>query len=92
MDPGDAFCRRCGSAAGAKIPWHHRRLPLLILIFAVIGPLGLGMLYRSPAFTRPQKVAVALLSFAELVAVGIMVNRLYHAALDQVMQQLGPYY
>ena len=92
MDPGDAFCRVCGRSLNPKIPWYQQRIPLLILIFCVIGPLGLGMLYRSPAFTGPQKVVVAVLSFAQLVAVAIAANRIYHATLDQVMQQLGPYY
>jgi hypothetical protein len=91
MDPGDAHCRHCGRAVNPKIPWYHHRVPLLILIFCVLGPLGLGMLYRSPAFTVPQKLVVAVLSFAQLIAISIAANRMYQATLDEVMQQLGNY-
>jgi hypothetical protein len=79
LDAGDNFCRHCGSptAAGAALSAKDRpaakaassRLVVLTMVFAVAGPLALPMLWRSPHFSLPWKIALSVLVTALTVAV-----------------------
>ena len=89
LGDGDAFCRGCGRSTTYRMPWYHRRVPLMILMFGVIGPLALPMLWRSEAFTRPQKLVVSLLCAAQMVAVAFFVKAAYERAMDAALKQLG---
>jgi len=44
-----------------KMKWYYRKGPVLILLFFVLGPLGLPLLFKSPAFTPREKLIVSLL-------------------------------
>lgn len=45
-------------AEPAPLPWYHRPLWVLLLLFVVLGPFGLPYLWKSPAFSRPAKIAL----------------------------------
>ena len=49
--------------------WYYRKGPVLILLFFVLGPLGLPLLFKSPAFTRKGKliISVIVLSYTVLL-------------------------
>ena len=40
------------------IPWYHRPVWVLLLLFVVLGPFGLPYLWKSPCFSRPIKIAL----------------------------------
>lgn len=41
--------------------WYYRKGPVLILLFFVLGPLGLPLLFKSPAFTRKGKLIISVI-------------------------------
>ena len=42
-------------------PWYYRRWGVLLLLFVVLGPLGLPLLWKSPSFTRGWKIVLTVL-------------------------------
>jgi hypothetical protein len=54
----------------APIKWYYRPVWVLVLLFAVLGPLGLPYLWRSPRFSRGAKIA---LSGCVIVYTGLLV-------------------
>ena len=70
------------------VRWYHRPIPVLILLFFVLGPLGLPYLWRSPRFTRALKV---LLTVAVLAYTGLLVGETIRIvqAVRVEMQELG---
>ena len=42
-------------------PWYYRRWGVLLLLFVVLGPLGLPLLWKSPSFTRAWKIVLTAL-------------------------------
>jgi len=43
-----------------KIKWYYRTIPVLVLLFVVIGPLALPLLYKSPYFSKFWKVLLTI--------------------------------
>ncbi len=42
-------------------PWYYRPWGVLVLLFFVLGPLGLPLLWKSPGFTRGWKIVLTAL-------------------------------
>lgn len=85
MDPSDRFCRACGRTIG-EAPWHHKPLVLVVLLFFVIGPLAIPLLWRSSSFSVPVKLILSLMS------IGILFWGLYNIAnmpLTSLVRVLG---
>jgi hypothetical protein len=57
----------------------------VLLLFFVLGPFGLPLLWRSPAFSRSMKIAlaVAVIACTVLLVDGVL------AAIRAVMEQMG---
>lgn len=51
-----------------RLPWYHRPVWVLVLLFVVLGPLGLPTLWRSPAFSRGAKIALTIVMVVYTVA------------------------
>jgi hypothetical protein len=68
-------------------PWYYRPWAVVLLLFLVLGPLGLPLLWRRPSFTRGWKIALTvamavytlLLIDSMVVAVRIVLAQLEHA-------------
>lgn len=45
----------------APLKWYYRPAGVLLLLFVVLGPLGLPFLWRSPSFSRAMKVVLTVL-------------------------------
>jgi len=43
-----------------KIKWYYYPVPVLVLLFGVIGPFALPLLYKSPYFTKFWKVLLTI--------------------------------
>ncbi len=52
------------SDSSGRIRWYHRRGVVLLLLFVVLGPIGLPYLWKSPAFSRGMKIVLTLLVVA----------------------------
>ena len=48
----------------APLKWYYRPVWVVILLFLVLGPLGLPYLWRSPGFSRRLKVVLTVLVIA----------------------------
>ena len=77
--------------SSARVPWYYRPVWVLILLFLVLGPLGLPYLWRSPRFTRALKV---MLTVAVIGYTGLLVGetiRIVHAVQEEMRElQLFP--
>jgi hypothetical protein len=54
-----------------KNPWILSKTGVLVMLFVVLGPLGLPFLYKSPAFGKNAKIfwTIAVLIYAAAVVV-----------------------
>jgi hypothetical protein len=43
------------------VKWYLRPVSVVLLLFLVLGPFGLPLLYKSPGFTRKWKVGLTIL-------------------------------
>jgi len=50
-----------------ELPWYHRPVWVLVLLFVVLGPVGLPTLWRSPAFSQGAKIALTIVVLAYTV-------------------------
>jgi len=48
------------SKEDGKTKWYLRRISVILLLFFVLGPFGLPLLYRSPEFGRLSKIALTI--------------------------------
>jgi len=55
-----------------KVPWLISKTGVLVMLFLVLGPFGLFLLYKSPYFSQKAKVwlTVAVMMYAAII-VGI---------------------
>jgi hypothetical protein len=51
-------------ALPAPLKWYYRPMWVVVLLFLVLGPLGLPYLWRSPSFSRGMKVVLTVLVVA----------------------------
>ena len=57
------FCSRCGYALDpgsppAKPKWYYNVWFVLLMLFFVVGPFGLPLVWRNPRFSRGVKLAL----------------------------------
>ena len=74
---------------GAPRPrWYYRPWWVFLMLFAVLGPFGLPLLWKSPSFSRWSKIAltVAVAAYTILLveAVLIAIRAVIRPALDQM--------
>ncbi len=43
------------------VKWYLRPMSVVLLLFLVLGPFGLPLLYKSPGFTRKWKIGLTIL-------------------------------
>ena len=78
---------------GAPRPrWYYRPWWVLLILFAVLGPFGLPLLWKSPSFSRWSKIAltVAVAAYTILLveAVRLAIRAAVHAALEEMDKEL----
>jgi len=92
IDATDNYCRRCGTptagpaslSSGTTAAWWESPWVVLTLLFLVLGPLALPLLWRSRRFNRPWKIALSV------IVVGFTVFAVWQVwyALNQAMAPL----
>jgi hypothetical protein len=57
-------------------PWYYRPWPVLLLLFVVLGPLGLPLLWKSPRFTRTWKIVLTalVLVYTAMLAESVVIS------------------
>lgn len=71
LDPADRFCRHCGRRTGRTDDRFYRPGWILLLSFLVLGPLALGLVWKSPYLTQRGRIGftvLILLYFALVIA------------------------
>jgi hypothetical protein len=43
-----------------KVKWYLRPVGVVLLLFFVLGPFGLPLLYKSPAFSKTVKIVLSI--------------------------------
>jgi len=59
----------------------HKRAVVLLLLFCVMGPLAWRLLWSSPAFKTPERLALSVLSLLEFCLIAYLLSRGYTAYL-----------
>ena len=90
--PADAaFCGQCGKPLAGGAPaarpaasrWYHNSLFVLFMLFCVLGPFGLPLVWKSPRFSRLVKFLLTLAMVAYTVLLVQMTIKLFQAAMDE---------
>ena len=91
--PADAkFCSHCGCllGGGAAAPqgrpakWYHNIWFVLFMLFFVLGPFGLGLVWGNPRFSRGIKIALTLVMVVYTIALVELTMRAVEAVMSQV--------
>ncbi len=43
-----------------KVKWYLRPIGVVLLLFFILGPLGLPLLYKSPKFSKTSKIMLTI--------------------------------
>jgi hypothetical protein len=90
LDASDNFCRHCGqpskeSAAG-KSTWAESRAIVLVMLFVVLGPLALPLLWRSREFSLPWKIVLTVVMVALTALIFYLIWHVLYQALEPLRQ------
>ena len=87
LSEDDRYCRSCGAQLGAD-RFFDQLWVILILLFLIIGPLALPMVWRSKKLNPAVKALLTLLSVAEFFAITWGMQRAYMYSIEQVRAQI----
>ena len=93
VDVPDRFCRHCGASLRHSPPSTvsanglvDSRIGVLVLLFVVLGPLALPILWRSNRFSRSQKVILSVLVLVVTVAAIVGLWYVIHLTLAELQK------
>ena len=69
-----------------KPRWYHNVWLVLVMLFFVLGPLGLPLLWKSPHFARWAKIALTILTLVYTCWLTLLTIVAVRAALDHYNQ------
>jgi hypothetical protein len=82
-----------GAAPPPPPKWYHQPWSVVLLLFFVLGPFGLPLLWKSPSFSRWMKivltVAAAVYAVLLVEAVLIAIRMAIRAALQEMDSLAG---
>ena len=67
-----------------RTKWTHRPIVVLVLLFLVLGPLGLPYLWQSPHFSRRWKIVLTWAVAAYTAFLMIETVRVFRAVQEQL--------
>jgi hypothetical protein len=74
-----------------KVKWYLRPVSIVLLLFFVLGPFGLPLLYKSPAFSKTLKIvlsiAVILYTFY-LIFASLEIARELYSRMGELQEML----
>ena len=87
------FCSQCGRplstspASQARPPkWYHNIWLVLFMLFFVLGPFGLGLVWGNPRFSRGVKITLTLVMVVYTVALAEMTIRTMQVVIEHLNQ------
>ena len=89
--PGAQFCSQCGVVLTTRTPeskWYHNLWFVLFMLFFVLGPFGLPLVWKNPRFSRSVKLALTAAMVLYAVILVKMTIDLYRMTMKQI-DQLG---
>jgi len=70
------------------VRWYTRPWAILVLLFVVLGPFGLPLLWRSPRFSRSMKLVLTVLTVAYTALLVVFSLRTVETAMRNVDELL----
>jgi hypothetical protein len=74
-----------------KVRWYLRPMSVILLLFFVLGPFGLPLLYRSPKFSKTLKIvltAVVIIYTSYLVFATLEIGRELYKSIEELQRSL----
>jgi hypothetical protein len=74
-----------------NIKWYLRPMGVILLLFFVLGPFGLPLLYKSPKFSRKLKIAltvVIIIYTIYLIIVSLEIGRKIYLEMEEYQGML----
>jgi len=74
-----------------KVKWYLRPISVILLLFFVLGPFGLPLLYRSPKFSKTLKIilTVAVIFYTlYLIFVMLEIGREIYKMMEELQSTL----
>ncbi len=75
-----------------KIKWYLRPLGVLVLLFVVLGPLALPLLYKSPKFNKTLKIilTIAVIIYTSyLIFVSVELGMEVYRRIEELQNIIG---
>ena len=93
------FCSTCGFQLDATAPapkpaaakWYHNVWMVLFLLFFVLGPFGLPLVWKNPRFSQAVKLLLTALMALYLWMLVVLITRMA-AAVANSLEQLNNTY
>jgi len=70
-----------------KVRWYLRPISVILLLFFVLGPFGLPLLYRSPKFSKTLKIvltAVVIIYTSYLIFATLEIGRELYKRIEEL--------
>jgi hypothetical protein len=88
------FCSRCGlrldgskpAATSAESKWYYNVWFVLFMLFLILGPFGLPLVWKNPRFSRLTKLVLTLTMALYTVLLVDVTMKAIRSAIDQVNQ------
>jgi hypothetical protein len=74
-----------------RTKWYLRPIGVVVLLFFVLGPFGLPLLYKSPKFSKASKIIltiVVIMYTSYLVVVSLEVTRELYERMGELQELL----
>jgi hypothetical protein len=74
-----------------NIKWYLRPISVVLLLFFVLGPFGLPLLYKSPKFTKKLKIVltvVVIIYTTYLIIVSVEIGRKLYMQMEEYQGML----
>ena len=74
-----------------KIKWYLRPISVVLLLFFVLGPFGLPLLYKSPKFSRTLKIVlsvVVIVYTSYLIFASLEIGRELYGRMEELQEML----
>ena len=74
-----------------KVKWYLRPMSVVLLLFFVLGPFGLPLLYKSPAFSKTLKIILTIIVIiytSYLIFASLEIARLLYSRMGELQEIL----
>ena len=74
------------SAATKKARWYYNIWFVLFMLFFVVGPFGLPLVWKNPKFSRTVKMVLTLAMIVYVLVLADLTLKMVNAVMNQVKQ------